>query len=309
MAGGRSRRLGLWLAGGIAFAGLTFGFVRVLEPFAAAETGTGATAAVAEAAAEPLAAEPVATPAQEAAAPAAIAPVAETAPAAPAPFRPDFTGPRVAILLTDVGADAAASRTALGTLPVEVGAAMSPYADASKALAAAARAAGREVWVGVPMQPKSWPKVSPGENTLLVGETGAENVRRLDWALARVGPATGITGMMGSAFTENAAALTPVMDALKARRLAFIDARVSPKTVALDRARAAGVRAALNARFLDEGGSVAANLAELERAAKLNGRAVGIARPLPGTVTAINAWAAGLEARGILLAPVGTVVD
>jgi polysaccharide deacetylase 2 family uncharacterized protein YibQ len=215
----------------------------------------------------------------------------------------------VAILLTDVGADAAASRAALAALPVEIGAAMSPYADASKALAAAARGAGREVWVGVPMQPKSWPRVSPGENTLLVGDSGPENVRRLDWALARIGPAAGITGMMGSAFTENGAALTPVMAALKDRGLAFVDARVSPRTVGLETARAVGVRAALNARFLDEGGSIAANLAELERAAKLNGKAVGIARPLPGTVKAINAWAAGLEARGVLLAPVGTVAE
>ncbi|MCA3256164.1 MAG: divergent polysaccharide deacetylase family protein [Alphaproteobacteria bacterium] len=299
---GRARRLGVVLAGAAAFAALTFGFVRVLEPFAAAEASAPAAVEPAAAAIVTAAAAPEAAPA-----PAAEASIPE--PAAPVPFRPDFTGPRVAILLTDVGADAAASRAALTALPAEVGAAMSPYADASKALAAAARAGGREVWVGVPMQPKSWPKVSPGENTLLVGEAGAENVRRLDWALARIGPAAGITGMMGSAFTENGAALTPVMAALKQRGLAFVDARVSPKTVGLETARAAGVKAALNARFLDEGGSIAANLAELEQAAKLNGTAVGIARPLPGTVTAINAWAAGLEARGVLLAPVGTVVE
>jgi hypothetical protein len=239
---------------------------------------------------------------------AAVAPPpAPAAAAEAAPEAPPVVGPRVAVLFTDVGADPAQARAAIATLPAAVGFAFTPYSDASQSLAAEARARGQDVWVGVPMQPKSWPRVRPGENTLTVDAAPAENLRRLDWALARVGPAAGITGIMGSALTEDRAALTPLFGALAAKRLAFIDARVSPRSVALDVAERAGVPAALNQVFLDEGAGISRNLRELETAARLNGRAVGFARATPESVAAVNAWAAGL--RGVTLVRPGAVVD
>ena len=275
-----SRRRIALLAVGLAvlFGALTAGFVVLLEPLARPALRSDDSPAIKSAASPPVVAAPV-----------LAAPVAPT----PAPLP---SGPVVAILLTD----AAGSAEPIDRLPPEIGIVLSPYSAGSAKRAAALRATGRDVWAGIPMQPKRWPAITPGENTLLVDSPAAENVARLDWALRRIGPVTGVTSIMGSAFTENGAALLPVMAALKSRNLAYVDARASGASVALATAQAAGVRAALNQRFLD-GPEMAANLAALEAAAQADGRALGLASASPDSVAAIRNWAAGLDARGIRL--------
>lgn len=245
------------------------------------------------------------------AAPQPAAPSVEAAPPTELPSQPAippqlaaFDGPRIAIVLTGLGTNPLQTQAAIADLPPEVGLAFSPYPDATRALAAAARLAGHEVWAGIPMQPKSWPRVSPGANTLTVGATEAENRQRLAWSLARIGPVTGVTSIMGSAFTESAASLDPVLADLRDRKLVVLDSRSSGKSVAVARARVLGVPALLNDRFLDESGDLAGRLAGLEQVAKANGSAVGFASPTPASVAAIATWAKTLESKGIrLVAP------
>lgn len=265
-------------------------FAVVLEPMAKPPTlGRAAESAVVATRA------PAATPVV----PAPVAqPVSTPEPVKSADFRPDFTGPRVAILIADPGDDAAATRAAAAALPFEVGFAFPP--GKGEALS------GRERWLSMPMQPSRYPKVDPGPETLLTGAAAADNLTKLDKALGS-GSAVGVTSLMGSAFTTDAKALAPVMAALKARGLPFIDARATPASIAAAEATKAGVPTAANKRFVDAGGDVAANLRALEATARREGRAVGFAKPLPGTTAAITAWAKGLEARGILLAPPGNL--
>src|SRR3546814_17318756 len=65
------------------------------------------------------------------------------------------------------------------------------------------------------MQPKGWPRVSPGPNTLLVDDPAAINAKRVEWALAQVDRPSGAYTMMGSAFTSSATAMAPVADAIR----------------------------------------------------------------------------------------------
>ncbi len=292
----RLRRWGLALLVAVAFVGIATVFAILMRPLAGdAPVAEVAAPQVAIAQQRPISA------------PLAAAPVEVAPPAVPTAAPLPFDGPRVAIVLTGLGADAVQTRVAIQKLPPEIGLAFSPYPDGSRTLADAARAAGHEVWAGIPMQPKSWPRVSPGANTLVVSASPAENRQRLAWALERIGPVAGVTSIMGSAFMESADALDPVLADLKTRGVAFLDSRVSGKSVGLVRARATGVPAMLNDRFLDEGGSTARNLAELEAAAKLNGSAVGFASPSPATVVAISAWAAKLDGKGLKLVPPSTL--
>jgi polysaccharide deacetylase 2 family uncharacterized protein YibQ len=284
-----------WAGLFLLFAALAVAFAWLLRPLVV----PAAAPAVDLPPAETLANAPVATASAPQPAPAVAA---TTAPVPPAPFAPGFTGPRIAIVLTDVGDDPAQARAAIAALPPAIGLAFTPYPDV-RALARAAKADGHEVIAGLPMQPKSWPRVSPGINTLTVDADGAENVRRLDWALARVEGATGVTGIMGSAFTEREAALQPVLAEVGKRGLAYLDARASARSAGVVTARAAGVRAAANDRFLDEGGRIADHLAALEAHAKREGSAIGYARPLPATIAALQAWAPTLDAKGMLLVP------
>ena len=287
------------------FAGAALLFAQLLRPLAAPVVEAKAAAPTSAVRVEPPAPTPPAAPAP----PPGTAPAVEVAAApTPPPYAPAFEGPRIAIVLTDVGDNPAQARAAIAALPPNVGLAFTPYPDVA-ALTRAARADGHEILAGLPMQPRSWPRVSPGDNTLLVGATAADNLRRLDWALARVGGAAGVTGIMGSAFTENEAAMRPVLGEVGKRGLAYLDARASGRSVGVATARAAGVRAAANDRFLDESGSLAANLAALEQQAKIQGSAIGYARPLPTTLAALQAWAATLDAKGILLVPPSSLAE
>ncbi len=309
----QGRRL-LTIAGGtLLFVALATFFAWALRPLVEGPRTQVATAVDAEPAPATAPARRAAARATLAAAPAAApvaapaAPPPTPAPAGIAPFRPEFKGPRVAILLTPVGADPAATQAAIESLPPQVGLAFSPYPPEARALARAARAAGHEVWLSLPMQPKSYPRVTPGPNTLLVRYAADENRRRLDWALGRLDAPVGVTNMMGSAFTESAPAMAPVIATLKERGLVLIDGRVSPRSVAAREAARAGLRHGVNDRFVDAGGPIDANLAALEAIARKSGSAVGFAAPEPGNVAAIKEWAAGLEARGILLVPPATL--
>lgn len=219
-------------------------------------------------------------------------------------------GPLVAIVLTELGPNAAAAKAAIAQLPPAISLAFSPYADASRGLASAARAGGHEVWLSVPMQPKSYPRVSPGKHVLLTAATGEENRRNLAWALSRIDGPVGITNMMGSAFTEDARAMRPVIDMLKSLRLSYVDARSSGKSVGEREAKAAGVPAATNDRFLDEpetAANIRRNLDDLVAAAKRRGHAIGYARPTPETIRQIAGWAAELETAGVTLVGAGVV--
>lgn len=289
------------------FVGLAILFARLLRPLAAPEPAPAAAAPAAMAAPAipaPVAPTPAA-PANDTPSPVtAEIPPAPTPP--PAPPAPEFDGPRIAIVLTDVGDVPAQARAAIAALPAPVGLAFTPYPDVS-GLVRAAKADGHEIIAGLPMQPRSWPRVSPGKNALLVGAPAADNLRSLDWALARVGGASAVTGIMGSAFTENAAALRPVLGEVGKRGLAYLDARASGRSVGVETARAIGVRATANDRFLDESGAIAANLAALEARAKRQGSAIGYARPLPATIAALESWTATLEGKGIMLVPPSTL--
>ena len=244
--------------------------------------------------------------------PAAPASAAATAPApapSPAPV-PLPEGPVVAIMLTELGPNTPAAETAIARLPAAISLAFSPYADSSRTLSVKARRDGHDVWVSVPMQPKSYPRLSPGAHTLLAGNSAANNLRHLDWALGRVEGEIGITNMMGSALTESQSAMAPVIGALKTRGLAYVDARSSGRSIATRLARQQGVASAMNDRFLDEDtapAAIDANLKALEIMAKRQGRAIGYARALPVTIDRLSAWQETLAARGITLVPVRSV--
>ncbi len=323
----RLRRLGLGLFLALLFVGLASLFAGLLKPLAdparhdapARPTSTAQDAFVRldqqqtrdDIAALPLGTDDVPATASAATmtpAASASAPASEPVPT-PAPV-PLPEGPVVAIMLTELGPNTPAAETAIARLPAAISLAFSPYADSSRTLSVKAQRDGHDVWVSVPMQPKSYPRLSPGAHTLLTGNSAATNLRHLDWALGRVESEIGITNMMGSALTESQSAMAPVIGALKAKGLAYVDARSSGRSIATRLARQQGVASAMNDRFLDEDtapAAIDANLKALEIMAKRQGRAIGYARALPVTIDRLSAWQETLAARGITLVPVRSV--
>jgi hypothetical protein len=105
---------------------------------------------------------------------------------------------------------------------------------------------------------------------------------------------------MGSAFTEDPAALDAVMGVLAQRGLFFVDSLTSPRSQACGRAEAAGVAALKRRIFLDHDPAPAAVERQLERLvglARTSGPVVAIAHPHQATVEVLEKAAPRLRRR------------
>ena len=209
--------------------------------------------------------------------------------------------PVIAICIDDLGEDLAGTDRAMA-LPRAVAMSFLPFADSTPFLAEAAAAKGHLVLAHVPMQALG--RQDPGPQSLQTGMADDEIARRLGWNLARVPGLAGINNHEGSRFTAAAAALAPVMAALRARHLFFFDSRTGPQSAVADAAHAAGVMTASRDIFLDDDPGEAAVHAQLEmlaREAKRTGVAIAIGHPHDATLRLLAAWLA--QDHGVTLVP------
>lgn len=219
--------------------------------------------------------------------------------------------PMIAIVLDDVGVNRRGAREAIA-LPAPLTLAFMTYADGLAEMTAAARAAGHELMLHVPMQPVS-EAFDPGPNVLRADLPEAELRQRLAWGLDRFDGYVGINNHMGSRFTASAEGMALVMAELKARGLLFLDSLTAGNSVAAQQAARRGVPYAVRDVFLDNepGDPVAIRhqLSILEETARTRGYAIGIGHPHDGTVAALAEWIPAMRARGFVLVPVSAIVQ
>lgn len=216
--------------------------------------------------------------------------------------------PAIAIVMDDLGLDVAATRAAIA-LPRPVTLSFLPYGDATAMLARAGERVGHQVILHLPMEPEG--TANPGPMALRVDLSASENIHRLDWALARVPGHAGLNNHMGSLFTQDRAALIPVMEHLAGRGLFFLDSRTTRRSVAVRLARAFGIMSAGRDVFLDDvqrRDYVDGQLAETQRIARRQGVAIAIGHPHAVTLAALKAWTAHVTARGFRLVPLRTAI-
>jgi polysaccharide deacetylase 2 family uncharacterized protein YibQ len=169
---------------------------------------------------------------------------------------------------------------------------------------ARARQAGHELLLGLPMEPMDLSIYDPGPLALLSSADAAANRERLDKLLARANGYVGVVPLGGGRLLGDADKLRPILAELDHRGFLFVEigglARSAVAEVAgdlprlkIDQVIEAETREALERR-----------LAELEGAARRGGAAVGLVGASPAAIEKVGAWAAGLEARGLALAPV-----
>jgi uncharacterized protein len=228
------------------------------------------------------------------------------------PFDPEDRRPRIAIVMNDLGKSQAATNAAIQNLGGAITLAFSPYADNLTQWVALARAAGHEVLLNVPMEPADFPATDPGPQTLLTTLSARQNLERLDALLGRAQGYVGVATFAGSRFTTSTDAMRPVVDRLFARGLLLLDSRAAPNSLAARVADEVGVPRAYADRLIDQEASRAAidrALADLERLARANGAALGMAQPFPVTFERLINWLALVENRGFVIAPVSAVVN
>ena len=226
------------------------------------------------------------------------------------PFPPVDARPRVAVVISGLGLDADATRSAIERLPPAVSLGFSPYAHDLASWIGASRKAGHEVLVGLPMEPADYPRQDPGPATLLTALEPAQNLARLHWTMSRGTDYVGLVAVMGGRFAATRSSLEPVLDELKKRGLMFLDNRAAEASATAELGRDLGMAWAVADRRLDGEASAAATdqtLADLEAVAVKEGAALGLGTVYPVTVERVIAWAPTLEKKGLALAPASAI--
>jgi polysaccharide deacetylase 2 family uncharacterized protein YibQ len=220
--------------------------------------------------------------------------------------------PRVGILVAGIGPNEADSMAAVHDLPAAATLAISPYANDLDHIVAAARAAGHEYLLSIPMEPQGYPINDPDDrHALMSGLSPEKNLGRLHWVMSRIAGYVGVTSALGQMRGERLASdpeqLQSLLGDVAQRGLLFVDARPAQPRAPLAWNRSVDIVIdvdPVNTANLD------AQLEALARLARDNGKALGLVSvPRPRTLERVAAWSATLQARGLILAPVSALVQ
>lgn len=217
--------------------------------------------------------------------------------------------PQVAILVGGVGYALVPSNAAVHDLPAAISLALSPYAPHIDAIAKAARAAGHETLMGLPMQVDGEPDTTAGDQALRASAVTAHNLKRLDWALSRESGYAGVTDAIGLSVPEQFL-IHPHAGAWLAAQLArdgLFMVVASPGVAS---------PAGMNDRTADvtidpaQGGTAeAASLDHLTTIAQAKGSALGIlSSPTERSIAILADWCKQLASQHIALVPVSALV-
>lgn len=196
-----------------------------------------------------------------------------------------------AILLDDGGNSAELAKE-YADLKYPVAVAVLPHLEHSRYTAAAAKKAGKTVFLHFPMAPKSYPNTDPGRGAilpnmpeLLIAGVVKENFESLGVQI------DGFNNHMGSAITEDAHKMAQVLKLSKQYTNRFVDSRTTAQTKAYEECRKAGFKCGENRLFIDNDNSVEAILAKIYEAAekaKKDGSIIVIGHIRPNTLEALK---------------------
>jgi polysaccharide deacetylase 2 family uncharacterized protein YibQ len=194
-------------------------------------------------------------------------------------------GPRVALIIDDLGYDLKLARKLIGLeLPLTL--AIFPFSPHQREIADLARSKNLELMLHMPMEPLEYPRIDPGPGALLSTMSPDEMVNQLIRNLETLPQAVGINNHMGSSLTAQAERMNQIFIILKKRGLFYVDSRTTVNTQGAAAARLFQVPFAQRDVFLDHEPNakfVKSQIRELIRVAQRDGYAIGIGHPYPVT--------------------------
>jgi polysaccharide deacetylase 2 family uncharacterized protein YibQ len=216
----------------------------------------------------------------------------------------------LAIVIDDVGNDLDALKDFLA-VPASITFAVLPQRRFSVSSADAARAAGREVIMHLPMEPLGGQ--NPGEGAITVSLSADEIAAIIDMNLQTIPGAVGANNHMGSKATADPRVMHAVLSVLQRRGLFFLDSRTNPDTIAAPTARMLGMPFVERSVFLDnvaDRGEIAAQLQKGVTLARERGYAVLIGHvTVPELATVLQESIPKLAAKGVAIEPLSAVVE
>ncbi len=225
------------------------------------------------------------------------------------PSNIDPEKPMVAIVIDDLGIDKKRTRETI-ELPAPLNLAFLPYPTQLPEQTKAAKEAGHELIMHMPMEPSNLEENNPGPNALLTRNSKDKNLQNLTNSLDQFDGYVGINNHMGSRFTANYDAMGPILEEVKRRGLLFFDSRTVGSSKAEKLANELDLPFVSRDVFLDHDPSragVEASLAKTARIARQKGTAVAIGHPKDNTIAALKAWIPQAKAQGIQIVPLTTI--
>jgi len=218
--------------------------------------------------------------------------------------------PKVAIIIDDLGYDASLAEGFM-RLDLPLTLSILPFAPYTHSIAHRAREGGREVMLHLPMEPRTYPSINPGDGVLLVSMERAAILEVLDRDLGEIPFVEGVNNHMGSRFTEDREKMMVVLGELRRRGLYFVDSKTSRMSVAFDLARQMKIRTARRDVFLDNDlseGTLKIQMDRLLTVARHKGHAIGIGHPHKETLWFLRRFQVGLE-KEVEVVPVSCLVN
>lgn len=218
---------------------------------------------------------------------------------------------RIAIVVGGLGLSQTGSQKAIRNLPGSVTLGFAATGNSLQRWMQEARRDGHEILLQVPLEPFDYPDNDPGPRTLRVGVEAARNLDVLHASMAEITNYTGIMNYLGGRFLSDADALEPVMRDLSKRGLLFLDDGTSGQSLSGTVAGAVDVPHGFADMVLDgqlNESAILRKLDDLERIARKNGSAIGVASAFDESIAAISKWISEAEGRGIEFVGVSALV-
>jgi polysaccharide deacetylase 2 family uncharacterized protein YibQ len=229
----------------------------------------------------------------------------------PTPPGTAYPGRPVAVIIDDIGFDLRIVEELAG-IPASIAFAVLPHTPHAVEAARLLHAAGKEILLHLPMEPRSHPGESPGAGALMADMDEGEIRRQIREDLAAVPFVSGVNNHMGSRFMEDEARLAIVMEELRAKDLFFVDSRTTADSRGRESAGRAGVRFTARDVFIDHAPGYAAALENLTgafRQGQRNGAPVlMIGHPHTETVRAIRDALPFWQKEGVKVIPVSAYI-
>ncbi|MBX4933202.1 divergent polysaccharide deacetylase family protein [Rhizobium bangladeshense] len=211
-------------------------------------------------------------------------------------------GIRIAIVVSGLGLSQTGTQRAIAELPEEITLAFAASGNSLQRWMQEARRGGHEILLQVPLEPFDYPANDPGPETLLTSKPVARNIENLHKAMGEITNYTGIMNYLGGRFLSDPAAMEPVMRDIRKRGLLFLDDGTSAQSKTAAVAKGTELPYAIADLQLDgqlDVNAILKKLDELERVARKNGQAIGIASAFDESIDAIAKWSEEASMRGI----------
>lgn len=221
-------------------------------------------------------------------------------------------GTRVAIVVGGLGLSQTGTQRAIKQLPEEVTLAFAASGNSLQRWMQDARRSGHEILLQVPLEPFDYPDNDPGPETLLISRSPDRNLVNLHKAMGKITNYTGVMNYLGGRFLSDTDAMDPVMRDIAGRGLLFLDDGSSAQSQSGIFAKTLEMPHAFADVQLDgqlQVSAILAKLDELERIARRNGTAIGVASAFDESITAIRQWSDEASLRGIEIVGVSALAN